>query len=275
MWVYLNRTQEIHDKKKEVSVHDLKSMETVVDKAATLRDGKEPQGTSVLAAQLQKTRSELQKTAAEDSKQQPMEVAAKVAEAVPDAVGKGAAAQGAMALAHTLAKEPEGANELSAQLQKAKAAQGAPVGHLQPLGSHGPPAGLVKQIEGLPSPKEMFDMYASKFDDSQGPPKTLDKAGVPLLMRGAAKRMPAWEKWQTDVGLARLYGEQSLLTEAAKKETRKTGPAVPYQLDKFLQIYNSTDIYSTLHACFGGGVSAGLCASWWTGGMSVACTRQG
>lgn len=56
-----------------------------------------------------------------------------------------------------------------------------PPGHLQPLGSHQPPSGSIESSEVVPGPREFFEENV--------------RPGKPLLLRGAAKSMPAFSKW--------------------------------------------------------------------------------
>ena len=56
-----------------------------------------------------------------------------------------------------------------------------PPGHLQPLGSHQPPSGSIESSEVVPGPREFFEENV--------------RPGKPLLLRGAAKSMPAYSKW--------------------------------------------------------------------------------
>lgn len=56
-----------------------------------------------------------------------------------------------------------------------------PPGHLQPLGSHQPPSGSIESSEVVPGPREFFDENV--------------RPGKPLLLRGAAKSMPAFSNW--------------------------------------------------------------------------------
>lgn len=56
-----------------------------------------------------------------------------------------------------------------------------PPGHLQPLGSHQPPSGSIESSEVVPGPQEFFEENV--------------RPGKPLLLRGAAKSMPAYSKW--------------------------------------------------------------------------------
>lgn len=68
-----------------------------------------------------------------------------------------------------------------AALVSSKADYQNPKGHLQPLGSHQQPGSPVKSVEDVPTPEDFFNNYAFP--------------GVPLLFKGAAKRIPAYSKW--------------------------------------------------------------------------------
>ena len=59
-----------------------------------------------------------------------------------------------------------------------------PPGHLQPLGSHQPPVGSISSADVVPSAKDFFEQNALR--------------GEPLLLKGAAKKIPAYSKWTDD-----------------------------------------------------------------------------
>ena len=56
-----------------------------------------------------------------------------------------------------------------------------PPGHLEPLGSHQPPLGLIHNTDFVPSSQDFFQQYALP--------------GEPVVFKGAAKKMPAFSKW--------------------------------------------------------------------------------
>lgn len=105
--------------------------------------------------------------------------------------------------------------------------------------SVGKPAGHVEIRDDLPSPHVFYEDYIL----NRGGP--FDGVGKPVLFRGAAKSMPAYELW-TDSYLRERHGEVRMdQVETEKKETRKTYPHEDWSLSKFLDEYDGKDIYST------------------------------
>ncbi|XP_062516710.1 bifunctional peptidase and arginyl-hydroxylase JMJD5-like [Corticium candelabrum] len=101
------------------------------------------------------------------------------------------------------------------------------LGHLQKLGSHRPPEGAVTELDYIPSAKEFHEMYSA--------------AGVPLLMKGAAKQSKAYQLW-TDEYLMSEYGNVSVEVEEGKKEDRNKGvDEIP--LREYLLHYHDEDAY--------------------------------
>lgn len=56
-----------------------------------------------------------------------------------------------------------------------------PPGHLKPLGSHQPPLGSIDTTDLVPSSQDFFEQNVLP--------------GTPVLLKGAAKKMPAYSKW--------------------------------------------------------------------------------
>lgn len=111
-------------------------------------------------------------------------------------------------------------------------AAGAPAGHLEPFGSWAP-GKPIKEWTSLPSPLEFFEHC--QLDGG---------ASEPVLMRGAAKGMPAMD-WTSDEYLLEKFGGSKISgVEYDLKETR-VGGQVPGMrvLRDFLSKYNTTDIY--------------------------------
>lgn len=100
----------------------------------------------------------------------------------------------------------------------------------------GKPQGHVDVLETLPSAEDFSAQYM-----------VVDRGfGKPVLFKGAAKLMPAWEKWQTDKSIRNLYGKVRMdQVETEKRETRKKYPHENWSMAKFLDYYNTSDIYST------------------------------
>mmetsp|Transcript_31533 Transcript_31533/g.69533 ORF Transcript_31533/g.69533 Transcript_31533/m.69533 type:complete len:347 (-) Transcript_31533:38-1078(-) len=87
----------------------------------------------------------------------------------------------------------------------------------------------------LPTPSEFYQDYIL----AEG------KVGKPVLFRGAAKKMPAYSLW-TDDYLRNTHGKTILdQVETEKDETRTVFPHDDWNLAKFLDNYNTSDIYST------------------------------
>ncbi|KAM7449657.1 hypothetical protein ABFA07_002570 [Porites harrisoni] len=102
-----------------------------------------------------------------------------------------------------------------------------PPGHLQPLGSHQPPSGSIESSEVVPGPREFFEENV--------------RPGKPLLLRGAAKSMPAYSKW-TDGYLSERFGEVGIDVEEGKKENRSLA-TFHFKLQDFISRYKNEDIY--------------------------------
>merc|ERR1712176_1111011 len=65
-------------------------------------------------------------------------------------------------------------------------------------------------------------------------------------MKGAAKHMPAYEKWKTDEEIGRLYGKVKLdQVETEKFETRTKYPYEDWNVKKFIENYKTQNVYST------------------------------
>ncbi|CAK0816134.1 unnamed protein product [Prorocentrum cordatum] len=103
----------------------------------------------------------------------------------------------------------------------------------------GKPQGHVEVRDVLPTPAEFFTEYVRPKD---GP---FAGVGKPVLFRGAAKRMPAYEKW-TDEYLREKHGSVRMdQVETEKAETRTKYPHEDWTLEKFIDNYNTSEIYST------------------------------
>lgn len=103
----------------------------------------------------------------------------------------------------------------------------------------GKPQGHIESREDLPSPKEFYHKY---YRDEGGP---FGKMGRPVLFRGAARPMPAFQLW-TDDYLSEQHGHVKMdQVETEKRETRSKFPHEDWTLKKFLNKYNTSDIYST------------------------------
>lgn len=59
-----------------------------------------------------------------------------------------------------------------------------PQGHLQPLGSHQDPEGVIASTDVVPNAKDFFERNALP--------------GEPLLLKSAAKKMHAYSRWTDD-----------------------------------------------------------------------------
>eukprot|EP01043_Picozoa_sp_COSAG02_P039198 COSAG02_NODE_3078_length_7417_cov_563.409538_3_plen_528_part_00 len=72
--------------------------------------------------------------------------------------------------------------------------------------------------------------------------------GQPLLLRGAARRLPAYTHWQTDAALDRKYGDQILQTVEQEKVARRSTPSISMNVSEFLQRYNRNTPNDELYA---------------------------
>jgi hypothetical protein len=61
--------------------------------------------------------------------------------------------------------------------------------------------------------------------------------GQPLLLRGAARRLPAYSRWRTDTALDRKYGDQILQTVEQEKGARRSTPSISMNVSEFLHRY--------------------------------------
>jgi len=108
-------------------------------------------------------------------------------------------------------------------------------GHLKPLGEQHPTNGHIKTWEApWPTPEEFFEI------------STKDKGyGEPILFKGLAKAMPAYDLWATDEQLLQRHGKEKVAgVEYDLKETRAGGQAEHIKnLGQFLKEYNKSDIY--------------------------------
>lgn len=59
--------------------------------------------------------------------------------------------------------------------------EGIPAGHLQPLGSHRAPEGVIKSIQDVPSPQTFYNDHIL--------------TGQPVIFKGAAKLCPGFNLW--------------------------------------------------------------------------------
>ncbi|XP_033108665.1 bifunctional peptidase and arginyl-hydroxylase JMJD5-like [Anneissia japonica] len=104
----------------------------------------------------------------------------------------------------------------------------SPPGHLKPLGSHRPPEpDGIDTVNAIPYPREFYEEYVNK--------------GKPLLMRGAASFMPAFQLWN-DEFLKEKYGHLTVEVEEGKKENRSLG-LWEMTLREYIDQYNNKDIY--------------------------------
>lgn len=62
--------------------------------------------------------------------------------------------------------------------------------------------------------------------------------GQPLLLRGAARRLPAYTRWRSDAALDRQYGGQVLHTVEQEKIARRSTPSISMTISDFLRRYD-------------------------------------
>ena len=109
----------------------------------------------------------------------------------------------------------------------------APIGHLKPIFEALPHRRNVNRRESIPSQAEFLSGgYASGW-------------GIPLLMKGVAKTMPAWDFWRDDEILAERYGDEVLYVESSRAEAQvvKSNKSSMVVRD-FLRVYNKSDGYA-------------------------------
>ncbi|XP_032811225.2 tRNA wybutosine-synthesizing protein 5-like [Petromyzon marinus] len=111
----------------------------------------------------------------------------------------------------------------------AAAAAGHPPGHMKPLGSHAPPEGDAWSLSAPPSASSFFRDFVSP--------------GRPVLLRGAAARMPAYRRWCDDAYLSGRYGSLEVTVELGRKENRSAG-VYSSSLASFLRSFARDDVYA-------------------------------
>lgn len=109
---------------------------------------------------------------------------------------------------------------------------GIPVGHLKPFGSHRPPDVPIEETEIIPDPWTFWENYV--------------KPEVPLLLRGAARKSPAFTLW-TEEYMKTNYGSLEIRLEG-KNEGLSRIPIGSEglgrdKIDSFLEHYHSRDSY--------------------------------
>ncbi|XP_065176613.1 uncharacterized protein LOC135806366 [Sycon ciliatum] len=107
---------------------------------------------------------------------------------------------------------------------------GVPLGHMQPLGSHREPSVDIPVIDYVPNSVDFYERFVRRRQ--------------PVLMKGAAKPMPAYTRWPRDPHYLRDKFGDSLF----KVEMRKSFDNSPYErvvmnLSEFLDRYEKEDIY--------------------------------
>ncbi|XP_013384785.1 jmjC domain-containing protein 5 [Lingula anatina] len=100
-------------------------------------------------------------------------------------------------------------------------------GHLLYLGSHQPAEGTIEVTDTWPDPETFYKTYV--------------EPGKPLLFKGKAKGIPAYNLW-TDDYLRKQYGQLEVEAEVGKKEDRR-GNLRTMLLSSFLGNYQKADIY--------------------------------
>lgn len=92
----------------------------------------------------------------------------------------------------------------------------------------------IDAVKGFPSPIDFFDNYVFK--------------SRPLVMKGAAKSSPAYERWQTDEYFLNLdIPEEELLTIETRKKENRTQDILDLNFKQFLKSYAKEEIYMVHH----------------------------
>ena len=68
--------------------------------------------------------------------------------------------------------------------------------------------------------------------------------GRPLVLRGYAKRMPAWSKWSSDIKLRELYPNAMLDVERGNKQETRTHVQQSLSLSDFVDQYHNESVYA-------------------------------
>ncbi|XP_065060405.1 bifunctional peptidase and arginyl-hydroxylase JMJD5-like isoform X2 [Rhopilema esculentum] len=100
-------------------------------------------------------------------------------------------------------------------------------GHLERLGLQRTPEGHVDILTELPSPVEFFEKYVTP--------------GRPAVFKGAAKKMPAFKKWD-DEYLRTNFADLKFDVEEGKKENRSLRTFV-FTMKEFVDKYKTEDVY--------------------------------
>ncbi|XP_065842243.1 tRNA wybutosine-synthesizing protein 5-like isoform X2 [Oscarella lobularis] len=102
-----------------------------------------------------------------------------------------------------------------------------PRGHLQPLGSHQPSEGSIRELDAIPSSETFYNDFIH--------------SSRPVLLRNALRSSFPLEKW-TDDYLKIRHGDAVVRVDFSKQENRDLH-ARPYVFSDFLEEYNRSEFY--------------------------------
>ena len=107
--------------------------------------------------------------------------------------------------------------------------EGFPPGHLQQLGAHREPTEEVTVLDYVPNSVDFYEKFV--------------RTRKPVLMRGAAKSMPAFTKWQSKDYLKENFGDTPLKVELKKIFDSSVFVKTVMNLSEFLDRYETEEIY--------------------------------
>ena len=92
-------------------------------------------------------------------------------------------------------------------------------------------AGSIAAVDGSISPQAFrTNGYDANF-------------GWPVILRGAARKSPAFERWATDAALLAAHSDARVSVELGKFDARTPSARSSMMLGQFLATYNSSDSY--------------------------------
>jgi uncharacterized membrane protein YgcG len=100
---------------------------------------------------------------------------------------------------------------------------------------------------GEPDPERYYRMLSVCIEEHRETVEgqcLMQGVGQPFLLRGAARRLGAYQRWSTDTALESAYGPQLLQTVEQEKVPRRSTPALSMTVSEFLRSYNSSDLYA-------------------------------
>ena len=120
-------------------------------------------------------------------------------------------------------------NDVCPQKREATEGDSAPVGHLQPLGSHREPSVSIEELDFSPSSEDFYREFLLKRK--------------PVLLRGAAKDWPAYQRWWDKDYVRMRFGGELLKVEDRKFFLNTPPVKKIMNLTSFLDLYEAEQLY--------------------------------